>query len=810
MKSMPRPLWFFRHDHALSRVTRALMFLAAVCLDWGQAAAAEYEVPAGARAFLERHCVACHDADANEGGLDLTSLEFDATDAAAFARWVRVFDRVRAGEMPPKDETRPEAAELATFLEDLGGAMRRADGERIERVGRVQSRRLTRFEYERTLHDLLGIDVPLVNLLPEDPRADGFDTVAAAQGVSHFLLEKYLATADVALDEAFRRAFDEEQPYVNELGWQELRRTRPKGRNPTPRYDHQDVVSWSSNTAFNGRIPQTEVPDSGWYRVTMRVASVNTPAEGRVWCGVRSGVCFASAPLLFWIGSFAATPEVSEHTFDAWIEAEHIIQIQPDDFTQKRLKFGQEFDFKRVESLGAPGVAIKSLRLERIHHGPSADEIRRRLVGDLPIQGKALVSRDKAADAARLVREFAARAFRRPVTAAEVAPYVAFAKAELAAGGSLIDALRGAYRGVLASPRFLYLEETPGKLNDHALAARLSYFLWSSMPDEELRALADRGELSSAATLGAQVERMLDDDKARAFVKNFTGQWLNLTDIDFTLPDTKLYPEYDEILKFAMLEETESFFGAMLADDLSVRNVVDSDFGIMNSRLAKHYGMAWSGGEGTRRVAFKESDHRGGIITQASVLKVTANGTTTSPVVRGAWMLERIMGEHVPPPPANVPAIEPDIRGANTIREQLVKHRHETTCAACHVSIDPPGFALESYDVIGGWRTRYRAVVDGKRAGRGWKDGPSVDPSYQLASGERFADIDQFKALLLADPRPLAANMAAKLTTYATGAGISFSDRDHVEAIVDRAAARDHGLRTLVREVIASPMFTHK
>jgi hypothetical protein len=248
--------------------------------------------------------------------------------------------------------------------------------------------------------------------------------------------------------------------------------------------------------------------------------------------------------------------------------------------------------------------------------------------------------------------------------------------------------------------------------------------------------------------------------RPRPFIKNFSDQWLNLTEIDATTPDSKLYPEFDEVLKYAMLDETHAFFRELVASNRSVTNVVDSSFGFMNSRLARHYGVPWPGGEGLRQVTLRTEDRRGGLLTQGSILKVTANGTTTSPVIRGVWMMDRIMGEAVPPVPANVPAIEPDIRGATAIREQLAQHRALAACAACHLKIDPPGFALENYDVIGGWRDEYRAAVDGfksAKAGKdgkegGWQPGPAVDPSYTTADGQAFKNLAEFKQILLSDP----------------------------------------------------------
>ena len=779
-------------------------------------------LPQQAQQFLRDNCQGCHDAEVKKGGLDLASLAKDAARPDAFARWVQVFDRVQAGEMPPKAKARPEAAAQRAFLAALNAELRDADVKRIATQGRVPARRLTRFEYERTMHDLLGIDVPLMNLLPEDPRADGFDTVSSAQQISHYQLEHYLDAADAALDAAFARALLPAPSFRLALGPAEFQKRVVRNREPKYRAKEKDLVSYSSNTAFAGRMPETQVSDSGWYRITLQAAAVNPPADGRVWCAVESGVCFAAAPTLFWIGSFEAANETREHTFEAWIQAGHILRFYPADRSLKRTPLNQK---KGVDptSTDTPGIAIKSVKIERINRGLDAAALKERLFAGLKIEKAAasqtasrkaapvatatLTSVNPKEDIARLVRTFASRAFRRPITAAEAAPYVALAHKQLENGASLLDALRAGYRGVLASPRFLYFEEPAGRLSDHALATRLSYFLWSTMPDDELRAVADTGKLSDPKVLRAQVERMLQHPKAGAFVANFTDQWLNLADIDATTPDAKLYPEYDDVLKYAMVDETRAYFKELIASDLSVNNVVDSSFSLMNSRLARHYGIPWPGGVGMQRVALRPEHHRGGLITQGSVLKVTANGTTTSPVIRGVWMMDRIMGKQVPPVPANVPAIEPDTRGTKSIRDQLAKHRTIASCAACHAKIDPPGFALESYDVLGGWRDHYRAVKD---VGKGYEKGPAVDPSYTTADGKAFKDIAEFKKILLADPDQLARNLAAKLLTYGTGAGISFADRAVLDDIVAATRKQDHGVRSLILAVVTSKSFTHK
>ena len=321
-----------------------------------------------------------------------------------------------------------------------------------------------------------------------------------------------------------------------------------------------------------------------------------------------------------------------------------------------------------------------------------------------------VVSDRPLVDAERILTAFTRRAFRRTVTADDVAPFVAIVQAKLAEGYSFEPAMRAALKGVLISPEFLFLRERPGKLDDFALACRLSYFLWSTMPDDELFTLAEQQKLSRPDVLRQQVERLLASPKAAAFTENFVGQWLALREIDATEPSHILYPEFDHLLKVSMIRETELFFDEVLKNDLSLTNFVASDFTMLNGRLARHYGIPGVDGWEFQKKTLPPGSHRGGVLTMASVLKVTANGTTTSPVLRGAWVLDRILGTPPPPPPDNVPAIDPDIRGARTIREQLAKHRSIESCAACHRKIDPPGFALESFDCIGGWRDNYRAT----------------------------------------------------------------------------------------------------
>jgi len=376
---------------------------------------------------------------------------------------------------------------------------------------------------------------------------------------------------------------------------------------------------------------------------------------------------------------------------------------------------------------------------------------------------------------------------------------------------------------LLTSPRFLFLDELPGRLDDWALASRLSYFLWSSLPDDALNQVAADGTLHEPAILRGQVERLLASPKSQAFVENFVGQWLELRQIDFTLPDKKLYPEFDDILKASMVSETQAFFSQLLRDDGKLNNFIHSDFLMLNRRIAEHYQIEGVSGEEFRRVPLPPGSHRGGVLTQASVLKVTANGSVSSPVLRGSWVMKRLLGEPLPPPPADVPAFEPDTRGATTIRMQLEKHRTLAACAACHSRMDPPGFALENFDVIGGWRERYRAergasvepgdVPKAKFRGRDiweYRLGPAVDASGRLADGQEFENIDEFKRLLRQREEQVARNVTRNLLIYATGGGIQFADRDVVEKILARLKSQGGGLRTLVHEIVQSETFQYK
>jgi hypothetical protein len=478
-----------------------------------------------------------------------------------------------------------------------------------------------------------------------------------------------------------------------------------------------------------------------------------------------------------------------------------------------------------VDKIGAdvwagPGLALQWVDVEGPLSDPWPPESHTRLFGDLPqstVGGKRLevVSKSPVEDAKRILQKFTRRAFRRAVKDDDVTPYLALVQAALDQKRSFEQAVRVGLQAVLVSPEFLFLREKPGPLDEFALASRLSYFLWSTLPDEELLALAEQGTLHRPEVLRGQVERLLAHPKAAAFTENFVGQWLGLRDIDFTLPSHILYPEYDEMLKASMVRETELTFAEILKSDLSLANFVASDFSMLNGRLARHYGIPGVDGWAFRKTTLPPESHRGGVMTMASVLKVTANGTSTSPVLRGAWVLDRILGTPPPRPPADISAVEPDIRGATTIREQLAKHRQLASCATCHSKIDPPGFAMESFDVIGGWRENYRTsgrgqtvTIAGSRMP--YLKGPEVEAGDVMPTGERFKDIDEFKQLLLKDKDGLSRALARKLLTYATGGPAEASDRADLDAVVAAVRSKNYGFRTLVHEIVQSPLFRNK
>ena len=554
------------------------------------------------------------------------------------------------------------------------------------------------------------------------------------------------------------------------------------------------------------------------------------------------------------VGEFDLTPEPAVHDLgEIWLLANETLVPDASRFYRSR---PNNFRNPLMTPAGTPSVAFRWMEVE----GPLQDESTlagyHLLFGDLPLRrartgesgvavpvvreaprtepgrnpgqrveplGEEKVeveSADPAADGRRLLANFVARAYRRPVRPGETEVFIALFDERRAAGLGFAESLFAAYTAVLASPGFLFLEESPGPLGAHALATRLSLFLWNSPPDARLRGLADSGRIREPSVLRAETERLLADPRAERFRDAFLDYWLDLRKMEDSTPSTTLYNDYylDDALTEAAVAETRLYFAELLARNHPARLIADAPFTYLNERLAHHYGVPGVSGIAMRRVELPADSPRGGFLTQASVLKVTANGTTTSPVLRGKWIVERILGIDIPPPPP-VAAVEPDIRGAVTIREQLARHREDASCASCHRKMDPAGFALESFDVLGGWRDRYRAIDEGKPPLRGLgKNGQPfafhlalpVDASGNLPDGSDFGDIRDFKRLVREDEAALARNFARQLLLFATGAPAHFSDRPEVERILAETRGDGHGLRSLIHAVVQSRLFREK
>lgn len=782
------------------------------------------------RKIFEQYCQACHSGAKPKGDFRVDTLSHDFADKENREKWLNIVEQLKAGTMPPKGKPRPPAQEAKALTDWIDGRVAAAETARNTLQGRAVMRRLNQAEYENTVRDLLSVDVELKDVLPDDTVAGGFDTSAEALHISSYLLDNYLAAADRVLDAAIAGG-----PRPNQIKRRFDPRTELAGRRTNNVYRHLDdgVAVFSSDLASNIQIVFWPFLTRNRGKYRFRISAYAYQSEKPVIFHVNGGTDNLGDPP-YLIGYFDVPPgKPTVVEFVEQMEAGRNIRLLVDTDVRPRdlQRDGGATDYK------GPGLVVQWVDME----GPLGDSwpppSYRLLFGDMP-QAPApdnpgrreVVSQQPLADAEAILRKFTRRAFRRAVTDDDIKPFLDRVRAKLDEKYSFERALRVGLKAVLVSPNFLFHRERvrpaagsgspgdpvrPAALDEFSLAGRLSYFLWSSMPDEDLLQLAEQGRLSRPETLREQVERMLRDPKAKAFTENFAGQWLGLRDIDATLPDRQLYPEYDDILRSSMIKEVYLFFDEVLKNDLALTNFVSSDFSIINGRLADHYGIPGVAGLEFRKVSLPANSHRGGVMTMAAIMKVTANGTTTSPIVRGAWVLDRLLGTPPPRPPADVEAVEPDIRGATTIRNQLARHRQVEACAVCHATIDPPGFALENFDVIGGWREHYRSIGDGEPvtvAGKRmrYKNGPAVDAGDVLPDGRQFRNIDEFKTLLLSDRDQLARALAVKLLTYATGVPPTTADRPKVEAIVESVSGRNYGFRALVHEVVQSEVFSSK
>jgi hypothetical protein len=760
-------------------------------------------------AFLEAHCYECHDDIEQEADLDLLGLNFDPQNPANIATWERVFRKVHEGEMPPKENKRPPGADFEGFLQTLGDPLHEIARTDIEKNGRVRSRRLTREEYENSLHDLLGISGLLQESLTADAE-DGFTSTAAHQQISNFHLESYLNAADHALEEAFARALGADPDFSKRYRQKELTAGIGKGNYRGPQPVGKDLVSWSMGVQFYGRLPATDVPADGWYQVTIHDAQgINRGSDGAVWTTLNSGSGQSNEPLQYPIGLVEGAEKPTDQTFSAWIRKGHVLILKPSEGSAKRGRSGGKdggtvaFPKSRnPEKEDLDGLRFSGITIERIHPNGNRPEIFENLFPGLTVQEAKQEPADPKAQLRRLLADFASRAFRRPLEPGSMLPYEKISLAATASGKPFPQALREGYHAILCSPRFLTFVEKPGQLDDHAIASRLSYMLWKSMPDEQLRKMADEAKLSNPTVLAQQIERLLADPKSDRFITSFTDQWLELRDMDATQPDPQRFSDFDPILQQSMVAETRAFFRELVSENLPVTNFLKSDFAFLNTRLSDHYGLGKANvipGTGLQKTRLPPSS-RSGLLTQGAVLKVTADGSVTSPVVRGVFVNERILGRHIDPPPPNIPAIEPDTRGAVSIRDQLDKHRNSANCASCHAKIDPAGFALEEFDPVGVVREFY---------GRP-KKSAKVDPSGTTPEGEKFSNYDEWREIQLEAPEKLATAFVGQLLRYGTGGELRFSDRDILKKVTEEARKNAYGIRSLIKATVTSPLFLEK
>jgi hypothetical protein len=724
--------------------------------------------------LLEQYCIDCHAEVYAEGEVVLDRFADGEAAAEDGKTWLRVLDAVEGRLMPPADMPQPTVEELeaiVSWIERDVIASRLGSGP----APPVVMRRLNRQEYDNTIRDLIGLDLKLSAAFPADEIGFGFDNVGSALNVSPIHVEKYLDAAERAMAAAI------EVPDVEGLAPAELigLRTYPLPIDGTVEFEH---------TLKPGRY----LADFSLVRV--RVAESVPPPRLRI--GFGSDRRTVDAVLVqdetvvyrYWLTVAEGDGTVSVSVAPGQSEADVLGTEAASALDGGDQRYGDQRGL-HVDSMvvrgpvpaGAGGRPESHRRILFVEPGPG-DE-----------------GRIEAARAA--IGRFATRAFRRPASPDEVEGILGIFRLAHDRGESFERAVQVALTSVLVSPMFLYLVEPEEAAEDRPLdgfelASRLSYFLWSSMPDDELFAEAGAGTLPS--NLRAQVDRMIADPKSDAFVSNFVGQWLQLRRLDGLARDESLYPGFDEGLRDAMRTETERFFAEILREDRSVMELLDSDFTFVNEELARHYGIEGITGDEFRRVSL-EGRPRGGVLTQASVLTLTSNPNRTSPVKRGQWILQQILGTPPPPPPPDVPELEEGgeaVRAAS-LRERLELHRANPECASCHSQMDPLGFALENYDAIGRWRD-----LDG--------DFP-IDPSGELAGGIAFDDAEDLKEILVeSSAKTFSRTLVEQLMTYALGRGLEPDDYPTVEAIRERLGSEDGRIRSILYGIVESDAFRQR
>ncbi len=799
----------------------------------------------GVRSFLAKYCLDCHDADSKKGERQFDDLALPIADEAGILAVQEIVDQLNLGEMPPRKADQPaeeeRAAAIAALTAEVGEARSRIAGS----GGQTVLRRLNEREYLNSLEDLLGRRLDTLAPTAKFPaeQTDGhIDTIGDALVTSGFLLDNYLEAAHLVVEKALAAV---EQP--EERTWR-FRGDFTQGQELS--YSHRKVYNFRYLCVYE--VPNTVNHEGGYaglekfpegvhadglyeVRVLAHAMHRDTPYDPDIF-GMdfsepfRLGIVSGDARIGELHHPQPVEPQLAEvvvedgeprwYTMEAWLETgqqprfifpngmancrgafSRIAKQYSDQWPEDDPYTSGIVEARRIvlQHGQMPHIRIHEVRIRGPIHQTWPPEPQRRAFGEDGFHEDRL---------REILAEFASRAFRRPLEDGEIDPFVDLAAARVAAGHTPRQSALDAIKAVLCAPSFLYLseaaEERGGLLAPHDLAARLAYFLTASPPDDELRARADSGEILQNGILLAEAERLLDSPRSDFFLEGFLDSWLNLRAIGETPPDRKLAVEYfHQDLGHAMKEEAKRFLRHLLDENRPLAELLDCDYTFVNKPLAQLYGLPheFAPGEAAafRKVSLPDR-RRGGLLGMGAVLTVSANGIETSPVVRGVYLLENILGTPPPPPPDEVPAIEPDIRGATTIREQLAKHRELATCAECHRRIDPPGFALENFDPIGRWRDRYPDA-------KGRPSGPKIDASGEMSDGSAFRDASEFKTILLGRKELFARHLAGSLLSYGTGRRLETADRPVLDEIAAAALAEDGGARTLLLGLIASEPF---
>lgn len=779
-------------------------------------------------AFLTKHCVRCHGPKLVERDLRIDQLSRDFKTGGDAHLWGEIVERINSGEMPPEDEPQPTADEIEAVVQQIDARIREGRAARMAARPPVAHYRLSRQEYQNTVYDLLGVryDPAKPGELNADPLWHGFERIGSQLSLSPSHVERYYRAAETVLARAFPQ-----KPVESRTIRKTAADLRYNGGKQQQEYlDRFGIKRPLRDLIFPGRLQQAFRPHwfspagseySGLYRARLQVSGIR-PQGGQI-PHLRIGKKLAedSNEGLVELDILASEDQPQIIEFEVFLEmptsldfrvvATNSIDRQKGGHYRNALSksfyvFTHTSETKLLNPT-APmmfdeqGNGIFSfVLLDWIEwEGPLESEAERaRRQNLLPPENASL------ADVTTYLKRFAERAWRRPVSESELSHYLRAYQAEREAGENVFSAYQVALLGVLTSRNFTYLvegdTEPRGRLNDHELASRLSYFLWSSMPDEQLTEAARKGELTGDK-LSAQVDRMLTDEKINRFIEDFPRQWLQLHRLGMFPPDLKLYPDYDVWLEASMQEEVAQYFREVFAQNMALDVFLKSDWTMANPRLCEFYGLPEPSESGFRRVSLKSDDHRGGLLTMGAILGLTSDGTRHRPVHRGVWLSEAIFAKTPPPPPANVDPIEPNPPDSPkaTIRQKLAAHAANANCAACHRNIDPLGLAFDQYDAIGQWRTH-------ERVEKGTGGDPPVDPSGVMPDGRAFANAEEFKLLLLNDRDRFLQAFVEHLCTYGLRRVLTVDDREDIRKIVNVAKEQNYQLQDIVRAVALSDL----